>query len=102
MGYDDQGLRGRRDRHGGQGVPHDRGTGRHASPSRNSPAQTVKLAADEQKIAAQLFRSGGTIALERKNHVRDRRGQERAQERRSRWPTRRPTSSPTARPSSSA
>ena len=32
------------------------------------PGATVKLAADEQKIAAQLFRSGGTIALERKNH----------------------------------
>ena len=29
---------------------------------------TVKLAADEQKIAAQLFRSGDTIVLERKNH----------------------------------
>ncbi|HSV93711.1 MAG TPA: DUF2207 domain-containing protein [Desulfobacterales bacterium] len=32
------------------------------------PGATVKLAADEQKIAAQLFRSGDTIALERKNH----------------------------------
>jgi hypothetical protein len=28
----------------------------------------VKLAADEQKIAAQLFRSGDTVALERKNY----------------------------------